>query len=282
MGFLEFHLAYRQARESQSLEGKFCAEFGAQRLSETFPLSSSSHSGSFRLWPPSPQLRNMAAVHRGHECEVLSGKSWGECRTYFQGSSFRRASSPACLRYPAVPSNGCFLFHVQHWKLFSAQALVWHQLVIFWWPWNVNSSEIFSATTCKCSLSLNLLCLLFSLCSNIYFVCLCLLPPWMNVLEEFYPWTSYSRSISSVNGKVRECVGNGNPPSILDWRIPWTEGFSDRLQSMGCRVENDWVTEQQQGNVTSWQEREGQQRSSLLGQKRDWWEQLLELPGRRL
>ena len=37
--------------------------------------------------------------------------------------------------------------------------------------------------------------------------------------------------------------GNGNPSSILAWRIPWTEGPGG-LQSMGCqRVGQGWMTE---------------------------------------
>ena len=38
--------------------------------------------------------------------------------------------------------------------------------------------------------------------------------------------------------------GNGNPLSILAWRIPWTEEPSG-LQPSGCRVRQDLVTQQE-------------------------------------
>lgn len=47
-----------------------------------------SHSGSSKLWPPSPQFSNMAAVFLSHEYEVLSGKSWRKMEVTSCGSLF--------------------------------------------------------------------------------------------------------------------------------------------------------------------------------------------------
>ena len=47
-------------------------------------------------------------------------------------------------------------------------------------------------------------------------------------------------------GKIPPGEGNGNPSSILAWKIPWTEK-PGRLQSTGSqRVGHSWVTKQQQ------------------------------------
>ena len=70
--------------------------------------------------------------------------------------------------------------------------------------------------------------------------------------------TSFQGFLSGSDGKESSCnagnlgsisgsgrfpgEGNGNPPSILAWEIPWTEEPSG-LQSMGMqRVRHDWVT----------------------------------------
>ena len=54
----------------------------------------------------------------------------------------------------------------------------------------------------------------------------------------------------SLGGEDPPGGGNGNPFSILAWKIPWTEE-SGRLQSMGSpRVQHTWVAEYTHIKVT--------------------------------
>ena len=81
---------------------------------------------------------------------------------------------------------------------------------------------------------------------SLIFPALPLLPLWAfpggSVIKNLPTSSRDARHVGSVpESESSPGVGNGNPPSILAWKIPWTEGPGG-LQSMGSqRVGRDWT-----------------------------------------